>query len=120
MTPAGHEAGDAVLSEAASFLVRSVRAEDFVCRYGGEEFALLLPETNLQGALPYAERMRQEIEQHRFEPAEDEILELTVSGGIAAYPEIAAESVDELLRKADEALYRAKGNGRNRIESAEK
>jgi len=116
----GHLVGDRVLIEVAGVMKTSMRAADIIGRYGGEEFALLLPETNLQGALPYAERIRKEIELHNFPLEGSGTLKLTVSGGIGAFPETAAETVDELLRKADEALYRAKGNGRNRIEIAEK
>lgn len=116
----GHLVGDRVLIEVAVVMKKSMRAADIIGRYGGEEFTLLLPETNLQGALPYAERIRKEIELHNFPLNDSDTMKLTVSGGIAAFPETLAETVDDLLRKADEALYRAKGDGRNRIEIAEK
>lgn len=115
----GHLVGDRVLIHAAAVMKQAMRAADIIGRYGGEEFTLLLPETAIQGAIPLAERIRQEIAAAAFRGLKGEHLQLTVSGGIAGYPDHPADTVDELIRKADEALYRAKGNGRNRIEIAE-
>jgi diguanylate cyclase (GGDEF)-like protein len=116
----GHLAGDAALVEIAAVMRRNMRKSDILARYGGEEFTLLLPETGLKGAHPYAERMRHQVESASFlvTPGKDP-LKLTVSGGVACFPDLKVASVDELLRKADEALYRAKNSGRNRIEIAE-
>jgi two-component system, cell cycle response regulator len=113
----GHLAGDSVLVQIANVMKESVRTSDLVARYGGEEFGLLLPETGSKGCRIYAERIRKRIESTKFNAGEKQI-HVTVSGGMATYPEIPADSVDEFLRKADAALYRAKKNGRNRIESA--
>ncbi len=113
----GHLAGDSVLVQIANVMKTSVRSSDLVARYGGEEFGLLLPETGSKGSRIYAERIRKRIEDSKFDAAAKQI-HVTVSGGIATYPEISADSVDELWRKADAALYRAKKNGRNRIEIA--
>jgi two-component system, cell cycle response regulator len=113
----GHMAGDAVLVQIAKVMKESVRSSDLVGRYGGEEFGLLLPETGLQGCHVYAERIRKRIEDTRFEAA-GKLIHVTVSGGIASYPEVSAETVDELWKKADQALYRAKKSGRNRIDLA--
>ncbi len=113
----GHLAGDSVLVQIADVMKTSVRSSDLVGRYGGEEFGLLLPETGSKGCRVYAERIRKRIEDSKFDAATNQI-HVTVSGGIATYPEISADSVDELWRKADAALYRAKKNGRNRIEIA--
>jgi len=113
----GHLAGDSVLVEIAKVMKESVRSSDLVGRYGGEEFALLLPETGSKGSRVYAERIRKRIEDTRFEVG-GKLIYVTVSGGISSYPEITVETVDELWRKADQALYRAKQNGRNRIELA--
>lgn len=111
----GHLFGDYVLQELACLLRRSVRRWDRVARYGGEEFALLLPETNAQQAFELAERLRQQVQQHPFQLAEDEApIFLTISAGIAAYPQH-AEQLVELIGRADEALYRAKSEGRNRV-----
>jgi two-component system, cell cycle response regulator len=113
----GHLAGDSVLVQIAKVMKESVRSSDLVGRYGGEEFGLLLPETGLKGSRVYADRIRKRIEDTRFEAA-GKLIHVTVSGGISSYPEISVETVDELWRKADQALYRAKQNGRNRIELA--
>lgn len=112
----GHIAGDAVLIDVARTMQAAIRKCDIIGRYGGEEFTLLLPETGLKGAVPYAERLRKCIEGFVFSNSD---LKITLSGGVASYPDHNAQSVDELLQKADEALYRAKANGRNRIELAE-
>jgi diguanylate cyclase (GGDEF)-like protein len=114
----GHIMGDLVLVEVARTVQEAIRKCDIIGRYGGEEFTLLLPETPLKGAIPYAERLRKRIE--NMELSDPNIsLEITLSGGIAAYPHHNAQSVDELLQKADLALYRAKEKGRNRIEVAD-
>ena len=111
----GHPAGDAVLQEVASLLQANVRKTDLVARYGGEEFAILLPETSAAGALAVAEKIRVAVENHPF-PRRETLPggRLTISLGIAAFP----EEVDEpeaLIQYADEALYRAKALGGNRV-----
>jgi diguanylate cyclase (GGDEF)-like protein len=113
----GHMAGDAVLFQLGEVLVRNMRQSDLIARYGGEEFTLLLPETGMKGCIAHAERIRKDIEAAEF-TIPDKTVHLTVSGGCAAIPEIKIKTVDEFLRKADEALYIAKNNGRNRIEAA--
>ncbi len=110
----GHEIGDAVLREMSARLKTSVRDTDVVARYGGEEFVVLLPSTQLAGALIVAERIRKTINARRFETARAR-LEVTASVGIALYPSRGVTSKDQLLRAADTALYRAKEDGRDRI-----
>ncbi len=108
----GHTVGDAVLREVAAALMRSVRETDLVARYGGEEFALLLPRTHLAGALTVAERVLRELRALR--PVRDE-LRVTASLGVSSLPHRAVLSPEQLLLTADEALLRAKEDGRNRI-----
>jgi diguanylate cyclase (GGDEF)-like protein len=110
----GHMAGDYVLVEVAAILKRNSRKPDLVARYGGEEFAMLLPNTELPGALTVAERAREEIEQTRFS-FESKLIHLTVSGGLVVFPHPEVESVEQLIRKADEALFMAKEKGRNQL-----
>jgi len=111
----GHLFGDYVLQELACLLRRAVRRWDRAARYGGEEFALLLPETNARQAFELAERLRKQVEQYPFRLAADEDpLSITISAGIAAYPQH-AEQLTELFDRADEALYHAKAEGRNRV-----
>ncbi|MBI3183793.1 MAG: diguanylate cyclase [Myxococcales bacterium] len=109
----GHKAGDQVLREVASSLRRSVRETDLVARYGGEEFAVLLPKTQLPGALTVAERVSVDVASLRLGPSGS--LRVTVSLGVSGYPGRAIVSSDQLFRAADDALYRAKRDGRNRI-----
>jgi diguanylate cyclase (GGDEF)-like protein len=111
----GHLAGDAALVQIGEIMFRNMRQCDLIARYGGEEFTLLLPETGLKGGIAHAERIRKDIENTGFAIG-NEIVQITVSGGCAAIPETKAKSVDELVRKADEALYHAKNSGRNKIE----
>jgi diguanylate cyclase (GGDEF)-like protein len=113
----GHLAGDAVLAQLGQVMMKNMRKSDVLARYGGEEFTLLLPETGMKGSVVHAERIRKDIQMTSF-TYEDKTIRITVSGGCASIPEIKADSVDELVKKADEALYRAKNKGRNRIESA--
>ncbi len=114
----GHLVGDRILVRIAETLKENLRKNDMVARYGGEEFAMLLPETNLKGALVVAERYRQRIES--LEHVEgDKSIRVAISVGVATYPHPAIKSVDDLIRIADDALYKAKQNGRNRVEVAE-
>jgi diguanylate cyclase (GGDEF)-like protein len=110
----GHDVGDAVLREVSARLRGSVRDTDVVARYGGEEFVVLLPSTQLAGALVVAERIRKSVATRRIETPRAR-LEITASIGLALYPSRGVSSKDQLLRAADAALYRAKEEGRDRI-----
>lgn len=110
----GHAAGDAVLKAAAAVFTAHVRAEDIACRYGGEEFTIILPDLPLEFALDRAEGIRRAVELLRVPIGRDTIAEVRVSVGVAVYP-IDGETGDELLHRADLALYRAKRNGRNQV-----
>ena len=110
----GHEAGDMLLREFGVFLKRNIREEDYACRYGGEEFVVLLPETGLESARQRAEQLRERIKGMRI-PYQGRMLDpITLSLGIAVYPKDGKSAV-ELLRAADSALYRAKAEGRDRV-----
>jgi diguanylate cyclase (GGDEF)-like protein len=110
----GHGAGDDVLAAVGEVLTGSLRASDFAGRYGGEEFLLLLPDTDSEGALQAAEKVRVAIEKIGV-PQVDRAI--TASLGVATYPADALDS-DTLVRMADRALYAAKRAGRNRVELA--
>jgi diguanylate cyclase (GGDEF)-like protein len=86
-----------------------------VARYGGEEFVVVLPETGRQGAVAFAERIRERIAAHGFSIGEPGLIHVTASIGVATYPSPRLDSVEDLFRAADVALYRAKGNGRNLV-----
>lgn len=111
----GHLVGDDVLAEMAGLLQNAVRAVDVVARFGGEEFVVVLPETGKPGAVVFAERLRELIEEHPFVRAPDGTLRLTTSIGVSTYPTPGMETAEELLAGADQALYRAKAEGRNRV-----
>jgi len=112
----GHSAGDGVLRGIAQILDHGTRRSDFLARIGGEEFAILLPETSLFEALHFAEKIRSTIAGStiRTEAAAHKV---TVSIGVANVPHSSVTSAQELFNAADQALYRAKARGRNRIES---
>lgn len=111
----GHQEGDRVLTILADIVRRRLRSYDLAARYGGEEFVLLLPETPVHEALPIAERLRLEVQEHVFDGSlQGQVI--TISLGVATYPSPRIESIDSLFRQADEALYRAKQSGRNRVE----
>ena len=110
----GHEAGDLVLRELAGALGRSTRGSDVASRYGGEEFLVLLPECPFDAALRRAEQMRKEVAKLELRYDDRPLGPVTVSLGVAVFPDHATES-EELLRHADEALYLAKQAGRNRV-----
>lgn len=114
----GHEAGDAVLREAATFLIKSIRAEDVVCRFGGEEFVVILPTADLKAAHMRAERIRSKVRELKVTHQGQPLGTISVSIGVAVLPLHGSASA-ELLEAADAALYRAKKEGRDRVVDAE-
>jgi diguanylate cyclase (GGDEF)-like protein len=114
----GHQAGDTVLAEVAETAKSCLRGEDYLCRYGGEEFTVVMPETKTEEAHEVAERMRKLIEEHAFYGG-NTLINITISLGIAEYPENAIIK-EKLIEKADEALYAAKNAGRNNTKIAAK
>jgi diguanylate cyclase (GGDEF)-like protein len=110
----GHQSGDEVLCRVAKELEESLRNIDCIGRYGGEEFLVILPQTDLSGALIKSERMRQQVENLSFQNIA-ESFQITLSLGISEH--IQNESIDDTIMRADEALYRAKNNGRNQTVS---
>lgn len=113
----GHQAGDGVLTEVAKRFSRSVRSSDYLARYGGEEFVVLLPETHLEDALTFAEKLRQSIAATPVKTADGREVPVTVSVGAASLAHTPFNSPSEMIAAADDALYRAKRNGRNRVEA---
>jgi two-component system cell cycle response regulator len=111
----GHLAGDQVLVEVALILARTARSVDSVARYGGDEFVIAVPETGEAGAIAFAERLRDKIQAHPFDIGKGEPVHLTVSIGVADFPEPKVETAEDLLDCADRALYRAKAGGRNLV-----
>ena len=113
----GHQVGDAVLTEVAKRFSGSVRSSDYLARYGGEEFVVLLPETQLEDAVTFGEKLREAVASAPVPIADDRALPVTVSVGAASLPYTQFKSPSELIAAADQALYRAKRNGRNRVEA---
>ena len=111
----GHDSGDEVLREFASRISANVRGIDLACRYGGEEFVVVMPDTDVDFAATVAERLRRSVESVPFAISrEPHNLNITISIGIAASEE-SGDTADALLHRADKALYRAKREGRNRV-----
>jgi two-component system, cell cycle response regulator len=110
----GHHAGDEVLVKVAKLLAHMVRGVDTVARFGGEEFAVLMPETNRLGAAVLGERIRAAIEREQIN-VDGQHIPVTVSIGITTLAAEHVESIDQLLNIADQRLYLAKNSGRNRI-----
>ncbi|MBN2288479.1 MAG: sensor domain-containing diguanylate cyclase [Candidatus Glassbacteria bacterium] len=107
----GHQAGNEVLKKLAETLVKATRRVDVICRYGGEEFVILLPEITSSKARSYMERVRKNVEKLRV-TLDSTVISITVSAGIADYP-VSCADADKLIGCADRALYRAKSEGRN-------
>jgi two-component system, cell cycle response regulator len=111
----GHQAGDKVLVTLADILRETARDIDRLGRYGGEEFIALLPETCIDDAAVFVERVRREVSRHHFDIGRDEPLHMTLSAGVATYPHDLVDSLETLVKLADQALYAAKTGGRDRI-----
>jgi diguanylate cyclase (GGDEF)-like protein len=110
----GHQAGDIVLQRLSDRISRESRGVDHVCRYGGEEIAIILPETDAAGAQQAANRIKLAATTLPFDIGNDKTVYVTISLGIATYP-IHGESANLLLAAADSAMYKAKENGRDQI-----
>ena len=106
----GHDCGDYVLKEVAQTMRSTIRKQDIVARWGGEEFLLLLPETPLEGGKVAAEKVREKIENSNFKYNND-LLSVTITFGVSVYNNIM--EIDDCIKKADQALYRGKHKGRN-------
>jgi two-component system, cell cycle response regulator len=111
----GHQAGDRVLVELADILRETARDIDRLGRYGGEEFIALLPETCIEDAAVFVERVRREVARRPFDIGGNDPLRMTLSAGVATYPDPTIDSVEALVGLADEALYAAKAAGRDRV-----
>jgi len=111
----GHLLGDEVLRQVSAIFTQQLRKPDILCRYGGEEFVILIPETGEQGAVEVAEKLRRVVASWHFPGVPRPV---TISGGVAEFPQHGATR-DELVAAADAALYAAKQSGRNRVLSAE-
>ena len=114
----GHAAGDAVLRELGSLVQRNVRGEDIAARYGGDEFIIILPDMSKELTRQRAERLCEAASQLRTPFEEKTLRDLTLSAGVAAFPENGPTGAD-LLKAADEALYRAKKKGGGQVVVAE-
>ena len=114
----GHLVGDRVLKAIANVVKGQMRGVDTAARYGGEEIAVILPRTEMVGAYALAERIRESVAELRITTDEDppKVLGVTASLGCAAFPESKASTGEDLVRRADRALYRAKKTGKNRVE----
>jgi diguanylate cyclase (GGDEF)-like protein len=110
----GHDAGDALMRIVGNTLQRSIRAEDIACRYGGEEFTLILPEASLVDAAQRAESIRESIRNLNIQHRRQQLGGVTISAGVAIFPDHGPQG-DAVLRAADAALYQAKSRGRDRV-----
>lgn len=111
----GHQAGDIVLKKLAGVFLLVLRDIDFAARFGGEEFVVLLPETNAENALKTAERLRASVNDIQVPLQQGEMVKFTISLGVASYSASGNDSVEKLIFAADKALYAAKKSGRNKV-----
>lgn len=110
----GHPQGDTVLCKISHILRNNIRVCDTIGRYGGEEFSIILPESKLEDSVNLAERIRKEVEQYNFGEV-NKVIRCTISIGVSSYPDPGVKNLEDLINKADRALYNAKAEGRNRV-----
>ena len=112
----GHVVGDKILKTLSMLMKDIIRPSDIIGRYGGEEFLVILPETNSENSLVVAERIRENIEDYEFavHPSKNKVSQVTVSIGICSFPEH-GHTPEDLIALADESLYAAKNEGKNRV-----
>jgi len=110
----GHPQGDTVLCKISHILRNNIRVCDTIGRYGGEEFSIILPESKLEDSVNLAERIRKEVEQYNFGDV-NKVIRCTASVGVSSYPCPDVKNLEDLINKADRALYNAKAEGRNRV-----
>ena len=113
----GHRFGSRALVEAAAVIRGSARETDVAARFGGDEFAIVLPDTGSEGAYAVGERIRERLAAHVFLADDGLNMHLTGSVGVATLPDV-ANSAEELLQAADKAMYRVKDRGKNGIQAA--
>ncbi len=112
----GHQVGDEVLKLLAKIMKSRQRKSDMSCRYGGEEFVVLLPNTSIEEAESVAEELRESVEQSHFELSMKESVKFTISIGLSTVQLENEGSIEKVLKRADDALYEAKESGRNRVQ----
>lgn len=112
----GHDTGDEVLKTVAQTMLSCLRQDDHIGRFGGEEFVILLPKTDLLKAVNLAEQIRERIAQIKMDFNEEKNIKITVSIGVSQYKD-KNETIDTILKRADQRLYQAKKQGRNRVQS---
>ena len=110
----GHQSGDAVLRQVAQTLKRNVRATDIVCRYGGEEMSIILPNTDKEVAYSTAQKIRERVASNKFKLSGNRETNVTISLGVSTYP-FDGKDASALIEAADKRLYEAKNNGRNQV-----
>jgi len=112
----GHAAGDTVLAQLGQLILKNLRGGDVACRYGGEEFVLILPESSHEYTLRRAEQLREKVKHSSWKVRDTHAIDITISLGVATFPENGT-TASELLQSVDAALYRAKQEGRDRVVS---
>lgn len=110
----GHREGDSILYKLSQIFKNYIRSYDILGRYGGEEFMIILPETEKNNGVKFAERIRKAVEEYNFGD-DNKIIKCTISVGVSNYPNNETKNTEDLIIKADKALYRAKAEGRNRV-----
>ena len=111
----GHQAGDRVLRQISELFQKSFREPDILARIGGEEFLVVLPQTDASGALAKAEQLRERVAEQEFTIDYGRTIRLTISVGVAVFPDERIKNLDHLVKLADDALYQSKKDGRNRV-----
>lgn len=111
----GHKIGDLILIELANILLNQSRKSDIICRFGGEEFIILLPQTNIEGANFLAKKIRTHIEKFSIQLDTSNQLKFTVSLGVSIVNILIDKNIEDCIKRSDDALYEAKNSGKNKV-----